>query len=366
MNPASWPPNDPEIHAALEAAWADGSWGRYDGPHNDRLAAALAEMHGVDHVLACSSGTFAVELALRGLGIGENDEVILAGYDFPGNFRSIEAVGARPVLCDIRPATWCLDVEKIGVAVSPKTKAIIVSHLHGGLAPMRTICELALRLQLSVVEDACQATGAKVDGRMTGSWGDVGVLSFGGSKVLTAGRGGAVMTRRADVFQRAKIFCDRGNNAFPLSELQAAVLVPQLPKLAERNARRLENVRRLLALTRTIGALAPVELASDSAGTNASTNKPSFYKLGWLWDAVAAGGRSREDFLAAVQRAGVAMDAGFRGFTGRSGNRCRKPMPLPFSETAAAATVILHHPVLLESAETIEQLAKILREIVSK
>ena len=115
--------------------------------------------------------------------------MILAAYDFPGNFRSVEAVGARPVLVDIDPRTWCLDSGRIAAAVSPATRAVIVSHLHGGLADMAQICEIASAHHLSVIEDACQAAGAQVQGRPAGAWGDAAVLSFGGSKLLTAGRG---------------------------------------------------------------------------------------------------------------------------------------------------------------------------------
>jgi dTDP-4-amino-4,6-dideoxygalactose transaminase len=185
-------------------------------------------MHQVEHVLPCASGTIAVELALRGLGVVAGDEVILAAYDFGGNFRAIDAIGARPVLVDIGLNHWCLDADLLSQAISKSTRAVIVSHLHGTLANMRRIMEVAKDMQLGIVEDACQVPGAIVQGRPAGSWGDVGVLSFGGSKLLTAGRGGALLTSRADVFQRAKIYHERGNQAFPLSELQCAVLPPQI------------------------------------------------------------------------------------------------------------------------------------------
>ena len=137
--PPSWPLEDQSVLAALHAAHADGSWGRYHGPHCDRLAALLAHMHGVESAMLCCSGTFAVELALRGLKIGDGDEVILAGYDFSGNFRCIEAIGARPVLIDITPDNWCLDPGQLEAAVQTPTRAIIVSHLHNSMAPMRVI-----------------------------------------------------------------------------------------------------------------------------------------------------------------------------------------------------------------------------------
>src|SRR5439155_4506547 len=133
QGPPTWPRPDDEIRAALESAYADGTWGRYHGPHSERLKALLADLGGVSYAWLCSSGTIAVELALRGLKIGPGDEVILAAYDFPGNFRAIEAIGARPVLLDLAANSWTLDIEQVAAAISPQTKAVIASHLHGSL-----------------------------------------------------------------------------------------------------------------------------------------------------------------------------------------------------------------------------------------
>ncbi|MEX0794739.1 MAG: aminotransferase class V-fold PLP-dependent enzyme, partial [Pirellulaceae bacterium] len=230
-----WPPADADVEEALQETYRNGTWGHYHGPRGQELEACLAEFYQVDHALTCSSGTVAVTIALRGLHLPAESEVLLAAYDFPGNFRAIQEAGLRPVLVDIDPETWCLDLAQIEAACSSRTAAMIVSHLHGGLAPMPQIMDLAARQGLLVVEDACQAPGALIGKRRVASWGDVGVVSFGGSKLLTAGRGGAVLTSRGDVMQRAKIYCERGNHAFPLSELQATVLLPQLKKLAPRD-----------------------------------------------------------------------------------------------------------------------------------
>src|SRR5437879_2383311 len=98
QGPPDWPVPDEAVRAALEAAYADGSWGKYDGGHVQRLQERLAADHGVEHALTCGSGTFAVEVALRALKVGAGDEVVLAAYDYPGNFLSVHAVGAMPVL----------------------------------------------------------------------------------------------------------------------------------------------------------------------------------------------------------------------------------------------------------------------------
>lgn len=356
QGPPPWPLVDEDVQAALQAAYASGDWGRYHGAFTTRLAERLAEMHGVEHVFLCSSGTLAVELALRGLKVGPGDEVILAGYDFRGNFRAIEAVGATPVLTDIDPHNWSLTVESLEAALSERTRAVLVSHLHGGLAPMPALRALADARGVAVVEDACQAPGANVAGRVAGAWGDVGVLSFGGSKLITAGRGGALLVQRPEVWQRIKVYCERGNHAFPLSELQAAVLPPQLDKLEERNRARRENAAWLIEQSRRFRFLSPLR-NPPGAGD------PSFYKLGWLYDGALLGGRSREMFLAAMQAEGVAMDVGFHGFVKRPPIRCRKVGPLSHSARAAAATVLLHHPVLLRPQEELEPVIAALRKI---
>src|SRR5262249_26710151 len=147
--------------------------------------------------LTCGSGTFAVELALRALKIGAGHEVVIAAYDYPGNFLNIHAVGAMPVLADLDAENWNMSVARLGEAVGPATKAVLVSHLHGGVVPMREVTALAAERGIAVIEDAAQMPGAIIQGQKAGTWGDVGIFSFGGSKLLTAGRGGALLTRHA-------------------------------------------------------------------------------------------------------------------------------------------------------------------------
>ncbi len=355
--PPSWPLQDKDVQQALEQTARDGSWGRYHGPHVERLEQLLAQLHQVPYSLACCSGTVAVELALRGLKIGAGDEVLLAGYDFAGNFRCIEAVGAFPVLVDIDPRTWCMAVDGIAAAMSSATRAIVVSHLHGGIAQMRALCALASERGVRVVEDACQAPGAIVQGRPAGTWGDVGVLSFGGSKLLTAGRGGAIITRHQDVCQRIKVVCERGNHAFPLSELQAAVLAPQVERLEQRNATREARVKQLLSACAGIPALSPVALPPDG-------DRASYYKVAWRYHADHCGNWPRAQFVAAVQAEGVAIDVGFRGFLQRSGRRCRRTGTLEHAQNAVDQTVLLHHPVLLEDTGTIDRVAGAITKVV--
>jgi dTDP-4-amino-4,6-dideoxygalactose transaminase len=357
QGPPEWPSADDAVLEAMRAAWGDGSWGRYHGGHVERLEERLAAENEVDYALSCGSGTFAVELALRALKVGAGDEVVMAAYDYGGNFLSIHAVGARPVLVDVDAENWNLAPEQLASAFGPATRAAIVSHLHGGLVPMREVMELARRHGVPVIEDAAQAPAARVQGRRAGAWGDVGVLSFGGSKLLTAGRGGAILTRHADVAQRARVWLQRGNHVCPLSELQAAVLLPQLDRLAERNAHRLHRVQRLSEFLSPVAALRPFR------NRPLEDSEPAYYKLGFQFDADRFG-VSRERFVAAMRAEGIALDEGFRALhMGRSPSRWRGIGPFPHAERAHGGTVVLHHPVLLGAEADIEQVADAVKKI---
>src|SRR6266404_4459191 len=137
--PPAWPVPDDAVLAALRNAYADGSWGQYHGPHVEKLEERLAAYHGVPFALTCASGTFAVETALRALKVGVDDEVILAAYDYEGNFLCVHAVGAQPVLVDVAESNWNVDLGQLNVALGPKTRVLIASHLHGGMVPMREL-----------------------------------------------------------------------------------------------------------------------------------------------------------------------------------------------------------------------------------
>lgn len=354
--PPRWPPADEAIRAALEQAYRDGSWGQYHGPHCAALIERVSELLRTEFVTTCCSGTVAVELALRGLKVGPGDEVILAGYDFGGNFHCIEAIGAHPVLVDVEPSDWNLAPRWLAEATSESTRAVLVSHLHGGLVPMPEVIEFAGQRGIGVVEDACQVPGATVAGRPAGTWGDVGVWSFGGSKLLSAGRGGAVFTRRADVHQRIRLFNERGNQAYPLSELQAAVLLPQLDQLDERNARRGAAVAKLAAQLDALPGLRTFR-------PQAAHSQAAYYKLGLQYDATELADTPRDEFVAAMRAEGVAVDAGFRDFTRRSDKRCRKVGSLSESRRAGEGTLVLHHPVLLAEDETIDRVAKAFEKV---
>jgi perosamine synthetase len=317
-----------------------GAWARYDGDHSQKLALDLSRRFLRNKTQLCCSGTLAVELALRGCRIGVGDEVILAAYDFPGNFRAIEATGASIVLVDIGARSWTIDnVENLERATGDTTKAILVSHLHGTLAPMRAICDWAASRGIAVIEDACQMPGAIVDGEPVGSWGDCSVLSFGGSKLLSAGRGGAVMTNDSRIDQRMRIFRERGNDAFAMSELQAAVLEPQLRQLDSKRKRHSEAVRNIESQVSS----QQIEFAvRQQPIEDLSFYKWAFRTLGDTPEVVDERNAIRERLL----KNGLAVGSGFRGFLTRGTSRCRRSGELTNAANASRSTIVVHHTAL--------------------
>lgn len=354
--PPSWPITDDSIREVFDAMLLDGSWGRYHGPHCDQLREALAEFHSVEHVALCSSGTSAVELALRAAQVRAGDEVILAAYDYKANFANVLAMEATPILVDTLPGLPVPDPEQIPAAISEKTKAIICSHLHGSFASVDDIKVVAAQENLIVIEDACQSAGGMIDGAAAGSIGDIGVLSFGGSKLLTAGRGGAVLTNDATLAQRIKLYTQRGNDAYPLSEMQAAVLLPQLQQLPDRTMKRRNGAQALLKLISDSDLLQP---AFNVDLLESGNDAPAFYKVAFRYDLNSANGAPREEYTNDMRNKGVALDPAFPALHlihGRS--RFRQIGNLPNATSLHDCLVTLHHPVLLSSLEELQYVAE--------
>jgi dTDP-4-amino-4,6-dideoxygalactose transaminase len=231
------------------------------GPNTRSFEDEFAAYCGVRHGIAVSNGTDALHLALRAAGIGPGDEVVTVPNTFAATVEAIELAGARAILVDINPVTGNLDPDRLESALTPKTRAIIPVHLHGHPADADGIRAVADRRELRVIEDACQAHGARYKDRPVGSLGDLACYSFYYSKNLGAyGEGGAVVTDDPDLAERVRLLRSHGSpekyvhmsfgvNARP-DEIQSAILRVKLRHLDEWNERR----RRIAA--RYSGALA--------------------------------------------------------------------------------------------------------------
>lgn len=339
---------DAAVESALAGFFASGAFRRYTDKYSGQLTAQLAERFSVSEVLLTSSGTAAVELALRAAGVGSGAEVLISAYDYPGNFWAIERVGALPVLMDIERGGWKIEpsaVTAMGKARPGAVKAMIVSHLHGqlqDLVALRSICD---SLGVFLVEDACQAMGASMDGKPVGSLGHASVLSFGGSKIISAGRGGALLMSDPALAQHARIAAGAGSGASTMSEMQSAVALAQLTWLEPI----VEACRcYFMTVTQCMQNSAGVEL--PFAAYLADT---SFYQAGFLCRDSAA----QVKLLGALRDLGVPAGDGFPGFHRRSRRRCRPLQPLVQVADSAVRTLTIHHSVALQNQISAEQLA---------
>jgi dTDP-4-amino-4,6-dideoxygalactose transaminase len=228
------------------------------GPRQQAFERDFAELCGCSECIAVSNGTDAIELALRALGVGVGDEVITPPNSFIATAEAISAVGATPVFADVDPRTATLDPARLAERVTERTRAIIPVHLYGKPADMDGITAVARQHGLAVVEDACQAHGARLDGRRIGSLGDLACFSFYFSKNLGAyGEGGAVTTNNPELAERVRVYHDHGSRVryehevvgrnARMDELQAAVLGVKLPYLPAWNERRRANAAQLSA-----------------------------------------------------------------------------------------------------------------------
>ena len=209
----------------------------------------FAEYCDVSYALGVASGTDALYLACRALGLGKGDEVIVPAMTFAATAFGVSLTGARPVFVDVRAEDGLIDPGRIEAAITPRTKAIIPVHLYGQCADMAAVCNIAAKYSLTVIEDAAQAHGANYAGKRAGSLGDIGCFSFYPGKNLGAyGDGGLVTTARRDIAERIEVLRNCGSPIkyhheeigvnSRLDTLQAAILRVKLGRLDEWNAAR--------------------------------------------------------------------------------------------------------------------------------
>jgi dTDP-4-amino-4,6-dideoxygalactose transaminase len=241
------------LRGELEAALArvlDSGWFIL-GPEGEAFERELAAACGAAHAVGVASGTEAIQLALSVVGVGAGDEVVTSPLTAAFTGLAVLAAGARPVFADLDPATLNVSPEAVARAVTPRTKALLPVHLHGHPADLDPLLQIARERGIPLVEDACQAAGARYKGRVVGALSGVGALSFYPTKNLGAlGDGGAVLVNDPALAARLRRArnggqTDRYHHAEPginsrLDEMQAAVLRVGLRHLEAGNARRRE------------------------------------------------------------------------------------------------------------------------------
>ncbi len=242
----------PDVDAAIARVIASCAFA--GGPEVEAFEKSFAAYCNVDHCIAVSTGTAALELALRALRIGAGDQVIVPANTFFATAEAVSLVGADPVFVDVDPATALLEASAVQAAAGPKTRAVIPVHLYGQMAKMDEISMVAREKNLFVIEDCCQAHGARYKGRCAGTYGDAAAFSFYPGKNLGAyGEGGAVTTNNASVDSYIRLFRDHGSRTKyehdivgrndRLDGIQGAILSAKLPHLDQWNQKRRQHAR---------------------------------------------------------------------------------------------------------------------------
>ncbi len=185
-------------------------WYGQANKYHDRFEKAFAEYIGVNHAVALPSCTSAIHLSLAALNIGPGDEVIIPDVTWIASAAPVHYVGAQPIFADIDRETWCLSPESFADQITSRTKAVIVVDLYGNMPRLDQILAIARRHNIAVIEDAAEAFGSEYAGRKAGSFGDAGVFSFHGSKTMTTGEGGMLVTNRRELFERVLVLRDHG------------------------------------------------------------------------------------------------------------------------------------------------------------
>lgn len=257
-----------EIDAAVLSTLESGHF--ILGPQVVKFEESIASYLGVKHAIGLASGTDALVIAMRALNIGEGDEVIIPAYTFFATAGTVMSVGAKPVIVDIDPQSYQIDVGKIEAAITSNTKAIIPVHLYGHPSEMNPILEIARRHGLKVIEDNAQGYGAEYLGRKTGAMGEVGCLSFFPTKNLGAyGDGGMVVTNDEALAEQMRMLRAHGWKKKYYSEMvgynsrldaiQAAILQAKFAHLDEWNDKRRELAKRYNEHLAPLGIVTPVE-----------------------------------------------------------------------------------------------------------
>ncbi len=309
-----WPIHDEKDIKLITEVTRSNRWS-YDGPIEWKFAEAFAKYLGAKHGLCCANGTVAIQLALECLDIGAYDEVIVPGMTWQATAAACIDVNAVPVLVDVEPDTWCLDLDKMEAAVTKKTRAVIVVHLYGCMTDMTRLANFCKKNNLYLIEDCAHQHGSFWKGKGVGSIGDVGCFSFQESKVLSSGEGGFNTCKTKQQFDRLYSLrnCGRGyrgdmstaiqSGNYRLTEWQAAILLNGLGRLETQVKLRDENAIYLNSLLAQIPGILPMRRRKE-------VTQQSYFNFAFRLDLDKLDGLTNHQFALALN-AELGMAEGF-------------------------------------------------------
>lgn len=374
-----WPAFGPEEEAALLAALRSGHWGSLDGTFVNRFETEFAAFQGARYGIACVNGTMALSVALKAVGIGPGDEVLVPPYTFIATASAALMIGAVPVFVDVDLETLLIDPALIDAAVGPRTKAIIPVHHAGSPVDMDGVMAAARRHGLRVIEDAAQAHGAAWRGRPVGAIGDVGTFSFQSSKAINAGEGGAMVTNDPELdellWSYRNVGRRRGGEWYEhvrlgwnlrMTEFQAAVILEQMKRFPAQQAHRTESAAYLDRRLAEIPGIVPLRVPE---GVTAH----AWYSYHFRWLGAADGGLPKRAFADALRAEGVPC---FHGYVPLNRNeairdevaRLHGPAPAacPNAERAADDEILmLSLPILMGSHDDLDDVVEAVAKVAA-
>ncbi len=240
-------PSITEREVELVTDAARNGWGEKCYEYIHQFEKAFSKYTGAKYAIATSSCTGALHMGMAALNIGPDDEVILADTNWIATAAPITYLGAKPVFVDILPDTWCIDPERIEAAITSKTKAIIAVHLYGNLCEMDKLLEIGKKFNLPIIEDSAEALGSYYQNKHTGTLGEFGTFSFHGTKTMTTGEGGMLITNNDALYERLLTLSNHGRSRsqkkqfwpdeigfkYKMSNIQAALGCAQIERLNE-------------------------------------------------------------------------------------------------------------------------------------
>jgi dTDP-4-amino-4,6-dideoxygalactose transaminase len=313
-----WPYGDDEDVAVVEEVVRGGRWGGFPepGPKAEAFEEAFASYQGARHGVLMANGTVTMEVALKALGIGWGDEVIIPALTFAATVYAPIAAGALPVIVDVTPDTWTIDPDLVEAAITPRTRAIMPVHLGHQMADMDRMMGIADARGLAVVEDCAHAHGQRWNGVGAGCIGDFGSFSHQSSKIMTSGEGGSLLTNDDRLARLAHSIIDCGRPKddaeteytfganYRLGELQAALLTVAMRRFPEQQAQRA-----------TLGAIFE-GMAEDVPGVrvmphDSRITRWSFYRYVVAIEPDAFAGRTNRVVCDALEAEGVGAWTGY-------------------------------------------------------
>jgi perosamine synthetase len=273
------PATGPDITAKeikyVERAARDG-WDQNAGKYTALFEQKFAKYVGRKYALATSSCTAALHLAYLALGIKAGDEVIAPNITWIASVEPLYWIGAEVKYADIDPKTWCIDPKSVEQLITPNTRAILVVNLYGHVADMDPILNLAKKHNLKIIEDAAESVGSVYKGKMAGSFGDVSAFSFHGSKALTTGEGGMMLSDSEDVIKKARYYNDHCKDPkkvfwnleigykYKMSNFQAACGLAQLSRVKSLIAKKILIFK---WYQKYLGGIPGISLNAEAPGT---------------------------------------------------------------------------------------------------